>query len=131
MSSGNNSKNKRRAEQKKRCSAASMSDESGCSKRSDFRNFKVIADPLGFYSLTRKTTFKDRLGEEMRQWLKGYFKGNLPISHQQNTGPFHHCSSAPGSFCRLQARNDNAEEEARLNAEQEEKGRQEMNGAHR
>jgi hypothetical protein len=100
--------------------------------QSDFRNFKVIADAPWFYSDPQNNIQGPFRGEEMRQWLEaGYFKGNLPIS-QQNTGPFHQLSLLfPDLSVAFQARNDNAEEEARLNAEQEEKGRQEtVNRAH-
>jgi hypothetical protein len=95
--------------------------------QSDFRNFKVIADAPWFYSDPQNNIQGPFRGEEMRQWLEaGYFKGNLPIS-QQNTGPFHQLSLLfPDLSVAFQARNDNAEEEAR-----EEKGRQEtVNRAH-
>jgi hypothetical protein len=114
----------RRMEEERKAAAARA--------QSDFRNFKVIADAPWFYSDPQNNIQGPFRGEEMRQWLEaGYFKGNLPIS-QQPTGPFHQLSLLfPDLSVAFMARNDNAEEEARLNAEQEEKGRQEaVNRAH-
>jgi hypothetical protein len=90
------------------------------------RNFQVIPDAPWFYSDPQNNIQGPFRGEEMRQWLEaGYFKGNLPIS-QQTSGPFHPLSSLfPDLAIAFMVKNGNVEEEARLNAEQRERERQE------